>query len=268
MIRFDLLVNDVFDVPLATRRPEHGLSILAHVEPADGQPSCRFLLDTGQHAKTLCANLGDAASLDGLDAVVLSHGHYDHSGGLSLLADLGVSCPLYVGPDAERVRFSVQVGADGKLGKMRKPIGMPSPELLDRFAVRRVSGVLVVSPFLTLFTLPQPAPPNPRLLAADMLTPDSFSDELFALISDGRDEWLFGGCTHHGLPMLLRFVFNDLGCQRLAGFIGGLHLQGRPLDEIETVASEVERYNVAVWRIVHCTGAEAQEVWRRRFNVI
>ncbi len=268
MIRFDLLVNDVFDDPRSARRPEHGLSILAHVEPTDGRPSMRFLLDTGQHAKTLNANIGDVSSLGSLDAAILSHGHYDHSGGLSLLADAGASCPLYLGPDAERRRFSVQVGPDGQLGKMRKPIGMPSPEILDRFDVRRVSGVCVVSPFLTLFTLPQPAPPNPRLLAADMLSPDSFSDELFALISDGDGEWLFGGCTHHGLPMLLRFVFNDLGRSSLAGFIGGLHLQGRPHDEIEAVAADVERYNVAAWRIVHCTGDEAQAVWQRRFNVI
>lgn len=268
MIRFDLLVNDAFDDPRSTRRPEHGLSILAHVEPADGQPSLRLLLDTGQHAKTLSSNIGDASCLGNLDAVVLSHGHYDHSGGLSLLADAGIRCPLYMGPDAERRRFSVQVGPDGQLGKMRKPIGMPTPEILDHFDVRRVSGVHVVSPFLTLFTLPRPAPPNPRLLAADMLTPDSFSDELFALISDGNDEWLFGGCTHHGLPMLLRFVFNDLGRSSLAGFIGGLHLQGRPLDEIEAVAADVEHYNVAAWRIVHCTGDDAQAVWRRRFNVI
>lgn len=263
MITFDLLVNDQMDAAQG-RQAEHGLSIYAEVTRPGGAE--RIMLDTGQHVRTLRGNIGGSVDLGRLTAVVVSHGHYDHSGGLGLIAEAGARCPVFVGPDIDRRRYSAQMGADGTLGKMRKQIGMPEPELLRAMDVRQVNGVVEASESLTLFTLPTDAPPNPRLLAADMASPDNFSDELFAIVSDGDEEWLFGGCTHHGLPTLLEFVFTTLGKSRLAGFIGGLHLQGRHRAEIEAVADIAAKYDIVQWRPLHCTGDEALEIWRKRFR--
>lgn len=262
MIGFDILVDD--GLGGLGRRAEHGLSVLAEVKGCGGRVE-RYLFDVGQHAGTLSGN-AEGVDLSGLDGVVLSHGHYDHTGGLGCLVERGVRCPVYVGPDVIRRRYSVQVGADGTLGRMRKQIGMPEPELLERFDSRVVSGVMEVSGSLTLFTLPEAAPPNARLLAADMRSADTFTDELFALVGDGEEEWLFGGCTHHGLPMLLEYVFGVMGRRRLAGFIGGLHLQGRSVEEVERVADVAAGYDVGEWRLVHCTGDVAMGVWGERFS--
>lgn len=267
MIRFDILVNDSFEAS-SRRRAEHGLAIYAEVTLRDGRGEERILLDTGQHVGNLRDNIGGEIDLGRLTAVVLSHGHYDHSGGLGLVEEAGARCPVYVGPDVARRRFSVQMGADGTLGRMRKQIGMPSPELLERLDVRRVGGIVRASECMTLFTIPTSAPPNVRLLAADMASADTFSDEVFALITDGSEEWLFGGCTHHGLPMVLEYVFGTMGRERLSGFIGGLHLQGRPKEEIEDVAEIVGQYEIGAWRPMHCTGEMAQEIWRERFRVV
>ncbi len=246
---------------------EHGLALWVEVGDAGGELE-RFLLDTGQHPATLAANAARAGvSLCTASAVVLSHGHYDHTGGLPALASAGVSCPVFLGVDAERGRFSAQVGvgADGR--RMIKPIGLPSPGALASLRVSRVSGVARVSPRLTLFSLPVPAPPNVRLLAADGRSADTFSDEVFALVSDGAKVMLFGGCTHHGLPLLLRYVFAELGVPRVDCFVGGLHLQGRTLDDVRAVADVAAAYDVRSYALLHCTGDLAREVWRGRFNV-
>lgn len=264
MIDVRVLVDDALPAPW---RREHGLALWVTITPASGGAPRHLLMDVGQHASTLASNATAAGvGLAQATAVVLSHGHYDHTGGLRALADAGYKGPLFLGPDAERRRFSVQVGADGALGRMRKQIGMPEPELLPRFDARRVGAVCEYDGWLTLFTLPQAAPPNARLLAGDGVMTDTFSDEVFALVSDGREEWLLGGCTHHGLPQLLSHVFGALGRRRVEAFVGGLHLQGRGQAEVESVAQDAAAYDVGRWILLHCTGAEAQAVWRGSFD--
>ncbi len=264
MIDLRVLIDDALPAPW---RREHGLALWVTVSPARGGSVRHLLMDVGQHPAALSSN-ATAAGVDlaQASAVVLSHGHYDHAGGLRALAEARYDGPLFLGPDAERRRFSVQVGGDGAPGRMRKQIGMPEPELLRLFDVRRVGGLCGLDGWLTLFTLPQAAPPNARLLAADGVGADTFSDEVFALVSDGSEEWLLGGCTHHGLPQLLSHVFGQLGRRRIGAFVGGLHLQGRGLAEVESVAQGAAAYGVGRWILLHCTGAEAQAVWRERFD--
>ena len=79
---------------------EHGLSILIEADDR------RFLFDTGQ-GKVLRANaevLG--ASLSSLDAVVLSHGHYDHTGGLARLLREGIPSAIFLHPAALQARYA------------------------------------------------------------------------------------------------------------------------------------------------------------------
>ena len=266
MISVKTIVDDNLAAPL---RAEHGLALWVSVENGFSGLKNDYLFDTGQHADVLSANAAAAGvDLSAASAVVLSHGHYDHTGGLPALECVSPLCPVFLGPDAERRRFSTQVGVAPSGRKMLKPIGMPRPDELASHTVRRVSGVLRQSSSLTLFTLPQAAPPNVRLIAADAVSPDSFSDEVFALVSDGVSNMLFGGCTHHGLPLLLDFVFGSLGVGRVDWFVGGLHLQGRPADEIEAVADVAARYPVRAYAPLHCTGADALAIWRRRFHVV
>lgn len=264
MIDLRVLIDDALPAPW---RREHGLALWVTVSPACGGPVRHLLMDVGQHPEALSSNAAAAGvDLARASAVVLSHGHYDHTGGLRAMVESHYDGPLFLGPDAERRRFSVQLGADGGLGRMRKQIGMPEPELLRQFDLRRVGGICELDGWLTLFTLPQAAPPNARLLAADGVGADTFSDEVFALVSDGREEWLLGGCTHHGLPQLLSHVFGPLGRTRVGAFVGGLHLQGRGAAEVESVALEAAAYDVGRWVLLHCTGAEARTVWRGRFD--
>lgn len=115
---------------------EHGLSVLVETKGK------RILFDTGQSDvfwRNACA-LG--ISLKNLDAVVLSHGHYDHCGGLKRLCQEGPLPPVFVGKGALEKKRCVQ--RDGTL----RDIGIPwLPE--DRTAFRENEGFL--EPFPDVF---------------------------------------------------------------------------------------------------------------------
>lgn len=263
MLDFKIIINDQLPQQLCS---EHGLAIWCTVSEPNGTLR-HILLDTGQHEPTLIHN-AQALGIDlsQTDYVVVSHGHYDHSGGLGALQSMAPSAKVFVGPDAERRRFSVQMSqpTDGRK-LMMKPIGMPRPELLDQMDVVRVTNCLTVSPCLTIFSLCQPAPVNQRLLAADCASPDTFTDEIFALVSDGHSNLLYGGCTHSGILPLLRRT-QELNLGPIDHFVGGLHLKGRPAAEVENQALAAKPFGVAHWHFLHCTGDEASAIWLRVMN--
>ena len=258
MLSVRLLVENNLLPPLAA---EHGLSALFECTDVSGGV-VSVLADTGQSDLLLANARRLSIDLSSLDYVFLSHGHYDHSGGLRHLAQL-YHGPVFAGPDVERIRFSVSATDF----KMKKRNGMPDPDLVSSLHVQTVSGLHKVCPALTLFTLPDVAPPNRRLLNADG-SPDTFTDELFAIVSDGSRVALYGGCTHHGVINLLSFVRDSLGISHIDAFVGGLHLMGRSAKEIEETARAVRDFDVTHWMICHCSGSLALSIWQDYHDVI
>lgn len=234
---------------------EHGLSVYIEIG------SERYLFDTGQTDKFVTNANTLGIDLHNISCAVISHGHYDHAGGLKTLLEIAPQTPVALNILATKPKYSVS-------SVMTKPNGFPNKEILSDANVLYIKNIQNISEHLTLFTLPYSAPINNHLMidSATGLCADPFDDEIFALISEHEKHVIYGGCTHHGLDQLFDFCRNQLCINKLSAFIGGLHLSGRSEHEIAQAMDAAQKIDVEQWIINHCSGDDAIKEWQKKFG--
>lgn len=216
---------------------EHGLSL--YIEAGEA----KLLFDAGQ--TDAFARNADALGVDlsRVDAAIVSHGHYDHGGGLPVFLERNASAPVYVQKDAFGEHYH---GSE-------KYIGLePSLRLSSRLIP--VDGICEIAPGITLHSchdrpLAEPIRPfgltrkeGSRFLAED------FRHEQYLLIEEKGKRILISGCSHRGIRNILKWFRPDV-------VVGGFHFmkldpEGAELREAayQLLALPIRYYTC------HCTG--------------
>jgi len=232
---------------------EHGLSVWIE---KDGQ---RFLFDTGQGG-ALARNAGVLGiRLDSAGAVLLSHGHYDHTGGL-VHVPLGESSPLiYAHPGVLGYKFSRGPGGPAH------DIGMPS-QVRDMMhsspRVRWTEGPTEVWPgfFLTGY-IPRENDfedtGGPFFADADCRTPDELPDDQAAFIDTPGGLVVLLGCAHSGVVNTLCYIGKLSGRSRFRAVMGGMHLVSASRERMDRTVEAFRKFGVPKLFPAHCTGLEA-----------
>jgi 7,8-dihydropterin-6-yl-methyl-4-(beta-D-ribofuranosyl)aminobenzene 5'-phosphate synthase len=233
---------------------EHGL---AYWIEWDGH---RVLFDTGQgnvlanNAYRLRKSLGEA------DTVVLSHGHYDHSGGLAEALKADRSVTVFAHSAAFAPKYACM--PDGSA----REIGMP---YLAAQAVRAPHCRLVYTDQPTVvadcLTVTGPVPRvtdfedtgGPFFLDPACTRPDPLEDDqsLFFDSADGTVVLL--GCAHSGIINTLRYIGQLTGGRPLRAVFGGMHLGGAHPDRIAQTVAELKSLGIQQLAPGHCTGMAA-----------
>jgi 7,8-dihydropterin-6-yl-methyl-4-(beta-D-ribofuranosyl)aminobenzene 5'-phosphate synthase len=218
-VRVSCVVDDAVQ-PGSLFRSEHGLAFLIEI---DGK---RVLYDTGQTGPVLLHNL-ELLSVEpeSIDAVALSHAHYDHTGGLPmLLAHVRRGTPLYASPELFRGRFTRR---DGKL----KTVGLSlNQEELAAHLVLRLSAMpqkIIPGVWTTGEISERPEPEGKSdyhlMREGDSLIADSYQDDMALVLDLGDRLSVLCGCCHAGLINTLAHVTRTFEGP-ITVIAGGLHL--------------------------------------------
>ena len=217
---------------------EHGLSLFVETS------ACRFLFDMGQtdlfarNAETLGIDLNTA------DFAVLSHGHYDHGGGLRMFFALNDHAPVYMS------RYAFEPHYNGT----ERYIGLDQ-SLKDSGRIVYVEDEREIAEGLTLYSCPAAqrimdfGSCGLNMIQDGRMTEEDFRHEQYLLAEENGKRVLFSGCSHRGILNIMHWFRPDV-------LIGGFHLSKFPLDDtLAGYAKELNAYPTAYYT-GHCTGTE------------
>ncbi len=235
-------------------RSEHGLSLYIETK------AHKLLFDTGASGLFAENALKMNIDLSEVDMVVLSHGHYDHGGGLHTFLNLNKKAKVYLNRRAFDKHYANRPNGKKEYIGLDESL-MPS----DRFIF--TGDHLVIDEELELFSNVRGArllPSGNRDLfmgSIQSMVPDDFSHEQNLIIKEDENRILVAGCAHKGIVNILEHM-RQLKGRFPTYVIGGFHLSNpaAKVDEDPAVVSQVGAYLIntnAKFYTCHCTGLKS-----------
>ena len=233
---------------------EHGFSLWIEI---GGQ---RILFDTGQGPALAVNALKLNIDCSRADHLVLSHGHYDHTGGLRHVVEKAPAIHVHCHPGVVQPRYSLHLGVS-------RPIKMPSASgiALNHLPDNRLHWVLRSTMLNARVGLSGPIPRittyedtgGPFYLDPHGRRSDPIEDDLALWIRTGKGLVVCLGCCHAGVVNTLQYILQLNPGERIHAVIGGFHLLQADDERLRLTVSALRGLSPDQVIACHCTGGHA-----------
>lgn len=248
------------DTPIEGYKTEHGLSLFIE---HNGE---NYLLDAGTtdtflaNAEKMQIPVGD------VKCSVLSHGHYDHSGGYATYLSRYPKVKVYAMESAKEEYYSGSGGVIHEVGVPKNVLPAFEENFIFIENEEKISDSVYLIPHSTegLAKFGERAAIYKR--EADKYVPDAFSHEVSLVLDTEKGLVIFNSCSHGGLHAIISEVKQALPGKNIYAFVGGLHMKGKLNGEEICIFSESEMQSISEYLkeiglkklyTGHCTGTVA-----------
>ncbi len=242
---------------------EHGISVF--VEFAGKQ----FLFDTGQMTALTWNAPRLGVDLKAIDAVILSHGHYDHTGGLLELLKQRGAVPIFGHPDIFLRRFHVTENGP-------RDVGNPwDRETLERAGAQFHLNRKFTEIFPNVFTTGEIPRENDfetiergfQIQKEGRFVHDDIGDDQALVLNTKKGLVVIFGCGHSGLANTLVAISKFFGTKTVYAILGGFHLVQASEQRIQKTIEALREFSFEIISPMHCTGFPASAEIYRAFPV-
>ncbi len=195
----------------------------------------KVLFDTGEHGDWLVENLRNLeADVDKIESVVISHDHWDHTGGLWKLLEIKkgltvCACPRFGPGFKKKVKDS-----GGILVETHEPMEISRNIFVSGEIPGRYHGI--------------------------------YMPEQALLVRTGRGISIATGCAHPGVVNMIKTVKERFPDDSIYSVFGGFHLRGCDKRVIEGIAEEFRGMGIEKAGPTHCSGADAEDIFKRKYG--
>lgn len=242
---------------------EHGLSFFVEID------NKKILFDTGKSDVFLSNARKLNINLSQIDSVILSHGHYDHTGGIKpLVKEFGQPFSLYAHPDIFVKKYRVENESRQFLGNDFDANWLADNNIKINYAKEDVmkitNNTYLVSNFDRVSKYEKNNPLYKVKNGKDYII-DDFHDEVSMVLQTYKGLVILLGCSHAGIENIMRTVINRIG-KNIYAVIGGTHLVSASLERIKETIEFVKKIDIKLIGVSHCTGETAVLEFAKVFN--
>lgn len=243
---------------------EHGLSLYIEINEK------KILFDTGQSGDFIKNAEKLKIDLNDFDYVVLSHGHYDHSGGFrKLVQNSSNSFKLIVGKGFFNEKYKLIEEEQYKFNGNSFDEEFISQNNISLKCINQdifyiTEDVIIFSSFerknnLEIFKKKFYIKENGEYI------PDDFSDEIALVVKHEKGLVVILGCSHIGIVNILESIIQRTGMPIYA-IVGGSHLIEADEPRLNDTINYFKEKNISIFRLSHCTGSNAIEKLKSEFR--